>query len=217
MFPVTAFHILCFNINLGLPRSRMLREPDPRVNEMKVLDVRRGFQTVAGETVVIDMVIVFLAQFNGLVSGKIYSLSLSPYLSIHPCTWQSTNQSIYLPACLSIYLSIYLSMYESVHPSIHLPISSPSDRYPLPPSQAITFLKQPEGFSCWVVRSLNYYCMYVNVLICCRSYIYIHVCVYILACRSPHAHLPNEIVTASRSRQRSRENATKAQAGTAEQ
>ena len=119
MFPVTAFHILCCNINLGLPRSRMLREPDPRVNEMKVLDVRRGFQTVAGETVVIDMVIVFFAQFNGLVSGKIYSLSLSPYLSIHPCTWQSTNQSIYLSTCLPIYLSIHLSIYVWICPSIY--------------------------------------------------------------------------------------------------
>ena len=123
MFPVTAFHILCSNINLGLPRSRMLRVPDPRVNEMKVLDLRRGFETVAGETVVIDMVIVFLAQFNGLVSGKIYGLSLSPYLSIHPCTWQSTNQSIYLSTCLPIYLSIYPSIYLSIYvwicPSIY--------------------------------------------------------------------------------------------------
>ena len=156
--------------------------------------------------------------FQGKSTVYLYLLT---YLSMHVPDNQPINLSIYLPACLSIYLSIhpsiYLSMYESVHPSIHLPISSPSGRYPLPPSQAITFLTQPEGFSCWVVRSLNYYCMYVNVLICCRSYIYIHVCMYILACRSPQAHLPNEIVTASRSRQRSRENATKAQAGTAEQ
>jgi hypothetical protein len=57
-----------------------------------------------------------------LVSGKIYSLSLSPYLSIHPCTWQSTNQSIYLSTCLPIYLSIHLSIYLCMNLSIHLSI-----------------------------------------------------------------------------------------------
>ena len=160
--------------------------------------------------------------FQGKSTVYLYLLT---YLSIHvpdnqPIN-QSINLSIYVSIYLSIYLSFYLSIYLSMNLSIHLSmnLSIHLSIYLFLPHPIVirSHHPKPEGFSCWVVQSLNYYCMYVNVLICCRSYIYIHVCVYILACRSPHAHLPNEIVTASRSRQRSRENATKAQAGTAEQ
>ena len=109
----------------------MLSATDPMVNEM--LDLRHGSETVAGKTVVIDMLFFLLNELSSMdwlemAGGKICShVSLSPYhLISYPFIHPSNHLSIYISTYLSIiiYQSIYLylSSFLSISQSIHLSI-----------------------------------------------------------------------------------------------